>query len=112
MRRTRPSTWWPLSRRNAGASSRRGPASNRDGEAERRENLNEEQRGRSLRSRGEKTLERIHPGLLCSSTRGVMSSRAHGDVSRVVAFLRVGPRDSATRESVFVAIMVIYVIHV
>src|SRR5205814_7203557 len=33
-----------------------------DGEAERRENLNEEQRGRSLRSGGEKTLERIHPG--------------------------------------------------
>src|SRR5207245_9049995 len=34
-----------------------------NGEAERRENLNEEQRGRSLRSRGEKTLE-VHPGLL------------------------------------------------
>src|SRR5438445_13241031 len=83
-----------------------------DGEAERREDLNEEQRSRSLRSRGEKTLQRIHPGLLCSSTRRVMSSRAHGDVSRVVAFLRVGPRDSATRESVFLAMVVLYVIHV
>src|SRR5213079_3617691 len=31
-----------------------------DGEAERREDLNEEQRGRSLRSCGEKALERIH----------------------------------------------------
>src|SRR6266699_5308873 len=52
-----------------------------DGEAERRENLNEEQRGRSLRSRGEKA--RFHPALLCRSTRRVMSSRAC-DVNRVV----------------------------
>src|SRR5436189_1485438 len=74
-----------------------------DGEAERREDLNEEQRSRSLRSRGEKALERfdeadahhlrslpreldrpcrlipvgsIHHALLCRSTRRVMSSRA------------------------------------
>jgi len=52
-----------------------------DGEAERREDLNEEQRSRSLRSRGEKALERVHPVLLCRSVRGVMSSRAC-DVSR------------------------------
>ena len=79
-----------------------------DGEAERREDLNEEQRGRSLRSRGEKAFERfdevdahhlrslpreldrlcrlipvgsIHHALLCRSTRRVMSSRAC-DVSR------------------------------
>src|SRR5438094_4182919 len=78
-------------------------------EAERREDLNEEQRGRSLRSRGEKAFERfdeadthhlrslpreldrlcrlilvgsIHHALLCRSTRRVMSSRAC-DVSLV-----------------------------
>src|SRR5205807_3097283 len=45
-----------------------------DGEAESREDLNEEQRGRSLRSRGEKALKRFHPALLCRSTRRVMSS--------------------------------------
>jgi hypothetical protein len=33
----------------------------KNGEAERREDLNEEQRGRSLRSRGEKAFERFHP---------------------------------------------------
>ena len=33
-----------------------------DGEAERREDLNEEQRGRSLRSRGEKAFEKISSG--------------------------------------------------
>src|SRR5206468_12149548 len=53
----------------------------------------------------------IH-ALLCRSTRGVMSSRADGDVSRVVAFLRVDPRDSATRESVLRAIAMLYVIPV
>jgi hypothetical protein len=36
----------------------------KDGEAERREDLNEEQRGRSLRSRGEKAFERFHRPLL------------------------------------------------
>src|SRR5205807_2915071 len=53
-----------------------------DGEAERCEDLNEEQRGRSLRSRGEKALERFHPALLCRSARRVLSSRAR-DVSVV-----------------------------
>src|SRR5262249_12620633 len=53
-----------------------------DGKTQRREDLNEEQRGRSLRSRGEKALERVHPALLCRSTRQVMSSCAC-DVSRV-----------------------------
>ena len=52
-----------------------------NGEAERREDLNEEQRSRSLRSRGEKALERVHPALVCRSTRRVMSSRVC-DVSR------------------------------
>src|SRR5947199_1526882 len=33
----------------------------KNGEAERREDLNEEQRGRSLRSRGEKAFEKLHP---------------------------------------------------
>src|SRR5947199_10449154 len=33
----------------------------KNGEAERSEDLNEEQRGRSLRSRGEKAFERLHP---------------------------------------------------
>src|SRR5207244_9466742 len=46
----------------------------KDSEAERREDLNEEQRSRSLRSRGEKALKRFNPGLLCSSTRGLVSS--------------------------------------
>jgi hypothetical protein len=59
-----------------------------DGEAERREDLNEEQRGRPLRSRGEKALERVSPALLCRSTRRVMSSRAC-DVSRVVVRVSV-----------------------
>ena len=36
----------------------------KDGEAERREDLNEEQRGRSLRSRGEKAFGRFHPALV------------------------------------------------
>jgi hypothetical protein len=55
-----------------------------NGEAERRKDLNEKQRGRSLRSVGETACEKLHPALLCCSTRGVMSSRAC-DASRVVA---------------------------
>src|SRR6476469_8984425 len=55
-------------------------------EAERREDLNEEQRSRSLRSRGEKTLGRSHPGFLCCSMRELMSSGA-SDVSRVATHL-------------------------
>ena len=53
-----------------------------DGEAERREDLNEEQRSRSLRSVGETACEKLHPALLCRSTRRVMSSRADGEGSR------------------------------
>ena len=45
-----------------------------DGEAERREDLNEEQRGRSLRSFSKTACEKLHPALLCCSTRRVMSS--------------------------------------
>ena len=41
-----------------------------DGEAERREDLNEEQRGRSLRSRGEKAFERCHRALLSLAAPG------------------------------------------
>ena len=44
-------------------------------EAERREDLNEEQRSRSLRSRGEKALERVHPALLCRATPGNVKPR-------------------------------------
>ena len=46
-----------------------------DGEAERREDLNEEQRGRSLRSRGEKAFERVHPALLCRRPPGNVKPR-------------------------------------
>src|SRR5204862_449324 len=55
-----------------------------DGEAERREDLNEEQHCRSLRSVGETAFEKVHPALLCRSTRRVMSSRGT-DVSSAVA---------------------------
>src|SRR5438067_10495363 len=55
-----------------------------DGEAERREDLNEEQHCRSLRSVGETAFEKVHPALLCRSTRRVMSSRG-SDVSSAVA---------------------------
>ena len=41
-----------------------------DGEAERREDLNEEQRGRSLRSRGEKAFGRFHRALLSLAAPG------------------------------------------
>src|SRR5206468_11743878 len=41
-----------------------------DGEAERREDLNEEQRGRSLRSCGEKAFEKLHPTLLLARRAG------------------------------------------
>src|SRR6202022_4013704 len=42
----------------------------KDGEAERRKDLNKEQRGRSLRSRGEKAFERLHPPLLSLAAPG------------------------------------------
>ena len=42
----------------------------KDGEAERGEDLNEEQRGRSLRSRGEKAFERSHRALISAATPG------------------------------------------
>ena len=42
----------------------------KNGEAERREDLNEEQRGRSLRSRGEKAFERFHRALLSLAVPG------------------------------------------
>src|SRR4029453_12076801 len=45
-------------------------------EDQRREDLNEEQRSRSLRSRGEKALGRVHPAFLCRSARRLMSSHA------------------------------------
>ena len=35
-----------------------------------REDLNEEQRGRSLRSRGEKAFERLHRALISAATPG------------------------------------------
>ena len=47
-----------------------------DREAERREDLNEEQRSRSLRSLCKTACEKLHPALLCRSTRRVMSSGA------------------------------------
>ena len=47
----------------------------KDGEAERGEDLNEEQRSRSLRSGGEKALERVHPALLCRATPGNVKPR-------------------------------------
>src|SRR5947199_723147 len=73
-----------------------------DGEAERREDLNEEQRGRSLRSCGEKALERIHPGLLCCSTLRVMSSGSQARTLRREAASLFASRSREADDSVLV----------
>src|SRR6266704_2834564 len=73
-----------------------------DGEAERREDLNEEQRSRSLRSRGEKALERFHLGLLCCSTRGLMSSGSQARTLRREAASLFASRSRAADDSVLV----------
>src|SRR5262249_32650543 len=49
----------------------------KDSEPQRREDLNEKQRSRSLRSLGKTACEKVHPALLCCSTRGAMSSSEH-----------------------------------
>ncbi len=99
-----------------------------DGEAERREDLNEEQRGRSLRCRGEKALERfdelrrranlalrvtfnviypaaparirVHPALLCRSTRRVMSSGSQARTLRREAASLFASRSREADDSV------------
>ncbi len=49
---------------------------------ERREDLNEEQRGRPLRSRGEKAFERLHPNRFRPLRRAMSSLRQLPPVSR------------------------------
>src|SRR5947209_17952053 len=58
----------------------------KNSEAERRKNLNEEERGRSLRSRGEERLTRIHRSLVVARC-----------VGRCQAVLTAGPASSKRR---------------
>ena len=73
-----------------------------DGEAERREDLNEEQRGRSLRSLSKTACEKLHPALLCCSTRGVMSSGSQARTLRREAASLFASRSREADDSVLV----------